>query len=155
MEEIKAELLIIFSSMLPINELRGTIPVALSMNQPVLKTFVLAVIGNLIPVMPLLIFLEPVCRRLRKWKVWRSFFEYIFNRTEKRAELVRRYGAIGLVLFVAIPLPITGAWTGCVAASLFEIRTRNAFVAIAIGVFLSGCIVTFLTLSGKFLFRSM
>jgi len=155
MEEIKAELLIIFSSMLPINELRGTIPVALSMNQPVLKTFVLAVIGNLIPVMPLLIFLEPVCRVLRKWKVWRRFFEYIFNRTEKRAELVRRYGAIGLILFVAIPLPITGAWTGCVAASLFEIRARNAFVAIAIGVFLSGCIVTFLTLSGNFLLSSM
>ncbi len=149
MEEIKSELLIIFSSMLPINELRGTIPVALSMNQPVLKTFVLAVIGNLIPVLPLLLFLDPVCRGLRKWKVWRSFFEYIFNRTEKRAELVRRYGAIGLILFVAIPLPITGAWTGCIAASLFKIRARDAFVAIAIGVALSGCIVTFLTLSGK------
>ena len=142
MEEINSELFIVFMSMLPINELRGTIPIALSMNQPVFKTLVLAIVGNLIPVGPLLIFLKPVSERLRRFKIWHRFFEHIFNRTEKKARLVQKYGALGLILFVAIPLPVTGAWTGSIAASLFKIRFRYAFGAIAVGVIIAGCIVT-------------
>ncbi|MEA3328573.1 MAG: small multi-drug export protein [Candidatus Omnitrophota bacterium] len=142
MEKINSELFIILMSMLPINELRGTIPIALSMNQPVVKTLLLAIIGNLIPVGPLLVFLRPVSERLRRFKIWRRFFEHIFNHTEKKARIVQKYGALGLILFVAIPLPVTGAWTGSVAASLFKIRFRYAFSAIAVGVIISGCIVT-------------
>ena len=66
--------------------------------------------------------------------------------------LVEKYEALGLALFVAIPLPVTGAWTGCIAASLFKIRFRYAFPAICVGVFIAAIIVTLLTLVGKGVF---
>lgn len=142
-------------AMLPISELRGAIPVALALNQPLLKTLGLAICGNLIPVVPLLLFLGPVARTLRRFRPWRGFFEWLFTRTERRAEVVQRYETLGLVLFVAIPLPITGAWTGCVAASLFKIRFRYAFGAIAAGVIVAAFIVTIITLGGKSLVQAI
>lgn len=143
-------------AMLPILELRGAIPVAiLSMDQPLFKTLVLSIFGNLIPVVPLLCFLEPISRSLRRFRFWRGFFEWLFNRTRRRAEVVQRYEALGLVLFVAIPLPITGAWTGCVAASLFKIRFRYAFCAITAGVIIAAFIVTTLTLGGRELIQAI
>lgn len=143
------EFVTLILAMLPVSELRGAIPVALSMNQPLLRTLGLAIFGNLIPVVPLLLFLEPVSEYLRRFRLWRGFFEWVFSRTRRRAEIVQRYEALGLVFFVAIPLPITGAWTGCVAASLFKIKFRYAFGAIALGVVLAACIVTIITLGGK------
>jgi len=143
-------------AMLPISELRGAIPVAiLSLHQPLFKTLALAIFGNLIPVIPLLLFLEPVSNSLRRFRFWRGFFEWLFNRTRKRAEVVQRYEVLGLVLFVAIPLPITGAWTGCVAASLFKIKFRYAFSAIAAGVIIAAFIVTIITLGGKGLIQAI
>ncbi len=134
---------------LPISELRGAIPVALSMNEPIFKTYCLSVVGNLIPIIPLLLLLQPVSAYLRRFRLWRNFFEWLFERTRRRAQIVERYEALGLVLFVAIPLPITGAWTGCVAASLFRIRMRYAVLSISIGVLIAGIIVTAVTLVGK------
>ncbi|MEA3305266.1 MAG: small multi-drug export protein [Candidatus Omnitrophota bacterium] len=135
-------------SAMPVSELRGAIPFALAMKQPVIKTLLLAYIGNMLPVIPLLILLEPVSKRLRHFHVWRRFFDWLFERTRKKAEIVQRYEAIGLMLFVAIPLPVTGAWTGCIAASLFKIKFRYAFPAILAGVIIAGIIVASLTLMG-------
>ncbi len=148
------ELMVIFTAALPVSELRGAIPLAiLTFGFSPAKSYILAVIGNLLPVIPLLLFLEPVSRRLRKFRMWRGFFDWLFERTRKRGSLVQKYEAIGLVLFVSIPLPVTGAWTGCVAASLFNIKFRYAFAAIAAGVGLAGIIVTAITLGGIELFR--
>ena len=85
---------------------------------------------------------------LRHIPLWSRFFDWLFERTKKKAELVQRYEALGLILLVAIPLPATGAWTGCIAASLFKIKFKYAFPAILIGVLIAGIIVTFLTLMG-------
>lgn len=144
----KAWLTVIVAA-LPVSELRGAIPLGIAMNQPVAQTFILAVIGNLIPVIPLLYLLEPVSSVLRRFRLWRGFFEWLFERTRKKAALVQKYEALGLMLFVAVPLPITGAWTGCVAASLFKIKLRYALPALVLGVLIAGCIVTCLTLAGK------
>lgn len=133
---------------MPVSELRGAIPYALAMKQPLIKTLILAYIGNMLPVVPLLVLLEPVSNKLRHFHVWRKFFDWLFERTRKRAEIVQRYEAIGLMLLVAIPLPATGAWTGCIAASLFKIKFRYAFPAILAGVIIAGIIVTSLTLMG-------
>ncbi len=149
LQGLPKELIILIIAALPISELRGAIPVGLSLNQPLFKTIILAISGNLIPVIPLLFLLEPVSKKLRQFKLWHRFFEWLFERTQRRAQLVERYGAIGLIFFVAIPLPITGAWTGCVAATLFKIRFRYAFAAITIGVIIAAAIVTTLTLLGK------
>lgn len=144
------ELITIAVAALPVSELRGAIPLALlTLKQPLLKTFLLSILGNLIPVVPLLLFLEPVSERLRRFKLWRGFFEYFFERARRKASIVEKYEALGLILFVAIPLPVTGAWTGCIAASLFKIRFRYAFSAISLGVFIAAIVVTAATVLGQ------
>ncbi len=143
------EIITIIIAALPISELRGAIPVGhLALKMPIFKTLILAYTGNMLPVIPLLILLEPVSERLRRFHLLRKFFDWLFERTKKRAEMVERYEALGLILFVALPLPITGAWTGCVAASLFKIKFRYAFPAIFVGVLIAGIIVSVLTKIG-------
>lgn len=146
---IPNELKIFILSMLPISELRGAIPLAMYLRIPVLKGYFIAVAGNLVPVVPLLLFLSPVSVWLRRFPPWRQFFNWLFKRTENRAEVVQKYEALGLIIFVAIPLPVTGAWTGCVAASIFGIRFRYAFPAIIIGVLIAGVIVTLVSMAGR------
>ncbi len=143
------EIAVVVLAAMPVSELRGAIPLALAMEFTPLKAYVLAFLGNLLPVMPLLFLLQPVANRLRHIKIFENFFNWLFERTKKKATLVERFEALGLILFVAIPLPITGAWTGCVAATLFKIRFRYAFLAIVAGVIIAGLIVLVLSLAGK------
>mgnify|MGYP001026688371 CR=1 FL=1 len=135
-------------AILPISELRGAIPVAIGVfKMSVKEAYLLSVLGNLIPVFPILIFLEKVSEWLSKKFVWaKGFFNWLFTRTKTKSKIVERYKAIGLILFVAIPLPVTGAWTGTVAAFLFGIKKRFAFPAITCGVMIAGVIVTLATL---------
>ncbi len=143
------EVITVIIAALPVSELRGAIPIAYcAMKMPLSRTLFFAYLGNMLPVIPLLILLEPVSARLRRFHLWRRFFDWLFEKTRKKAEIVQRYEALGLILFVAIPLPVTGAWTGCIAASLFKIKFRYAFPAILIGVLIAGIIVTILTLMG-------
>lgn len=149
-KNIPAEFIIFIVSLLPVSELRGAIPLGLLvMKQPLLKTYLIAVLGNITPVVPLLLLLEPISNKLRKFRWWAKFFDWLFSRTRKRAKVVERFEALGLILFVCIPLPITGAWTGCVAATLFKIRFKLAFLSIGIGVMIAGLIVTLLTVGIK------
>jgi uncharacterized membrane protein len=136
------EYIVIILGALPISEVRGAIPLGLYYGMPAAKAFWLAVLGNVIPVIPALFLLEPVSNRLRKFRAWAKFFDWLFERTRKKADSIQKYEALGLAIFVAIPLPLTGAWSGVVAASLFKIRFRYAFIAIAAGVFVAGLIVT-------------
>ena len=143
------EAITVIIAALPVVELRLAIPVAYwALKLPWPKALALAYIGNMLPVIPLLVLLEPVSERLRRFHIWRRFFDWLFERTKIKAEIVQRYEALGLILFVAIPLPVTGAWTGCVAASLFKIKFRYAFSAILIGVIIAGIVVMSLTLMG-------
>ncbi len=141
------ELTVLLVSALPVSELRGAIPLAIGeFNFSVYKAYTLSVVGNMLPVIPILLLLETVSKWLsRKSKLAERFFSWLFARTQKRSSLVEKYGAIGLILFVAIPLPVTGAWTGCVASFLFGIRRRWASICIGIGVMIAGVIVTLLT----------
>jgi uncharacterized membrane protein len=136
-------------AMLPIAELRASIPVAIvGLDLSVVNAFIWSVIGNLIPAFFLLLFLEPVALWLMKHsKMFENFFNWVFNRTRKRfSTKAERYGKfIALVLFVAIPLPITGAWTGSAAAFLFGIPFKRSFPAVIIGVLIAGVIVTLTT----------
>lgn len=144
LKDIPKELLVVIVAALPIAELRLAIPLALSLGMSFNKAFMLSIFGNLIPVLPLLFLLEPVTERLRRFKIWANFFNWFFARTRKKAKIVEKYAALGLMLFVAVPLPMTGAWTGIVASSLFKIRFRYAFFAITFGVIFAGLIVSFL-----------
>ena len=139
-------------AMMPISELRGAIPFGLSSGLSLGKVLFLSIIGNLVPVLPILFLLEPVSGYLRRFFLFKRFFDWLFERTRKKADLVEKYEAIGLALFVAIPLPITGAWTGCVAATLFKVRLRYAILAIFAGVCIASVIVTSVFFIGKGIF---
>ncbi len=140
---LSKEMIVLFISMLPISELRGAIPLAvLHFKFPIYKAYIIAVIGNLIPVLPIIYFLEPIRKFLSKIKIFKIFFEWLYRRTYKKSQKVMKYGAIGLSLFVAIPLPVTGAWTGSVAAIIFDIKPHYAFPAIILGVILAGIVVS-------------
>ena len=142
------ELVTVIVAALPISELRGSIPLALGVfHFSIGKAYFLSIIGNLIPVIPLLLFLESLSKWLSMRFNWaEKFFSWLFARTKKRSKLVEKYGAIGLIFFVAIPLPVTGAWTGCVAAFLFGIRRVWATLCIGSGVLIAGIIVTLASL---------
>ena len=142
---LPAELIVLIVSTLPIFELRGGIPCGFALHLVWWKTYLMAVLGNMIPVVPLLLFLNPVSDWLRRRaKLADRFFEWLFARTRRRTEAgIKKYGIfLGLMLFVAIPLPVTGAWTGCAAAFLFGIRFRHSFPAVAAGVLIASIIVS-------------
>lgn len=148
---LPAWLVTIIIAMLPISELRGAIPIAIGIYgiNPV-DAFILAVIGNMIPVIPLLLFLESVSNFLRnRWTVWDRFFTWLFTRTHRNhSKEFEKYGTLALAIFVGLPLPATGAWTGCAAAFVFGIKFRNALLAITSGVIAAGIIVTLITVAG-------
>ncbi|MCM8781138.1 MAG: small multi-drug export protein [Candidatus Omnitrophica bacterium] len=141
LNSLPKEYIVMITAGLPISELRGAIPLALSWGFSAPKAFWLAVIGNILPVAPVLFLLRPVSGRLRRFIIWEHFFDWLFERTKKKSDIIQKYEALGLALFVAIPLPMTGAWTGAIAASLFNIRFRYAFFAIILGVIGAGLVV--------------
>ncbi|WP_394356743.1 COG2426 family protein [Candidatus Methanocrinis alkalitolerans] len=130
--------------MSPIFELRGAIPLAIGVyGIPPLEAYAISVVGNLVPVVLLLLFLEPVSRHLMRYRPCKAFFSWLFTRTYRNhVERHRKYGILALVFFVSLPLPVTGAWTGSAIAFIFGLRFREAFPAIAAGVLIAGAVVT-------------
>ncbi|HUV52238.1 MAG TPA: small multi-drug export protein [Dehalococcoidia bacterium] len=140
---------VFFTAAAPISELRGAIPLGIEVHDiswPIV--FVVAIAGNLLPVPFLLLFLDPVTRLLSKVKLFERIINWFFERTRKRGKFIERYERIGLTLFVAIPLPITGAWTGSILAFLLGLSFWRAFISIALGILIAGAIVTALTMIG-------
>ena len=148
LNQLPKDYVVMIVGALPILELRGAIPLALSFGMPLAKAFWLSVLGNCIIVAPALFLFEPVTNVLRRFKIWARFFDWVFERTKKNSDSIQKYEALGLAIFVAIPLPMTGAWSGVIAASLFKIRFRYAFTAIITGVICAGLIVTALCALG-------
>jgi len=142
---LPAEVIAFVVSMLPIAELRGGIPIATGMGMGWREAFLVCAAGNFVPVVPILLLLDPVARLVRRSPPMDRFFERLFARTRRRSGIVERYEALGLIAFVAIPLPVTGAWTGALAAYLFGVRLRYAVPAIALGILIAGVIVTLAT----------
>jgi len=134
-----------FTAMTPIGELRASIPIALSAyGMNVFETYIISVLGNMIPVAAILWILEPVSKFLmNRFKIARRFFTWIFNYTRRRhSKRFEKYEGYALAGFVAIPLPITGGWTGALIAFVFGIPPRRALLHIFIGVLIAGLIVT-------------
>jgi uncharacterized membrane protein len=130
-------------AMAPISELRGAIPYAMTVGgMPWQQAFVISVIGNFVPVIPILLLIGPVSQWTRRWPVCDRFFNWLFARTRRKGKVIERFEALGVCLFVAIPLPMTGAWTGAAAAFVFGVRPRLAVPAIAAGILIAGVIVT-------------
>jgi uncharacterized membrane protein len=145
LSDLPREVIVFILSALPIAELRGGIPVAASLGMGWRESYLVCTAGNFVPVVPILFLLEPVAAFLRRWAPFDRFLTSLFARTRRRSGVVERYEALGLIVFVAIPLPVTGAWTGALAAYLFGVRPRYAIPAIAAGILIAGVVVTLAT----------
>ncbi len=145
---LSKELSIVVIAMLPVFELRLAIPVAmLYFKMGWCQAILLSLLGNIAVIVPLLLFFKYFFHRLEKVPFLGVVFQWWFRRVEKKSNIVRQWGFWGLVAFVAIPLPGTGAWTGAVAATLIEMSTKKAFFAIITGVIIAGIIITMLSIT--------
>lgn len=142
------EAITVIISALPIVELRGAIPVAHFLGMNIFKAYVLAIIGNMIPVIPILLLIGPISRWAMRYKWGNMFFSWLFKRTRRKSASIEKYETLGLTIFVAIPLPVTGAWTGCVAAFLMGTSLKHSFIAILLGVMIAGIIISTLCILG-------
>ncbi len=133
----------------PISELRGAIPWAvLGLDFEWYQALPLAIMGNLLPVPFILLFIDWITRQLSRVAFFERIISRVFSMTRRRGRMIQRWERVGLVLFVAIPLPITGAWTGSLAAVLFGLRFRHALVSVVLGVIIAGGVVTAATMFG-------
>ena len=133
-------------AMVPVIELRGAIPVATTEGVPLVPAIVTAVIGNLIPVPFIILFVRKVFAWMRgRNEKLNAFVTKIENRAMSKADSVQKYEFWGLALFVAIPLPGTGAWTGALIAALLDMKPGRAFLSVALGVVCAGFIVAFVS----------
>jgi len=141
---------VVMLAMLPISELRGAIPLAVGIYKlNPYASIPLIVAANFLPVPFILKFLGPVERFLRKWKFWDKLMTRIFERTRRKTrKSIEKWESLALILFVAIPLPVTGAWTGSLAAYLFGLDFKKSLLCIFIGVVIAVAIVTTAVMAG-------
>jgi uncharacterized membrane protein len=136
-------------AVLPVSELRGAIPVAISVYDFTwYYALLFGVIGNLLPVPFVLLFLNAIIPLLNKVRFLARLMDWYFNWTKRKKTIVERYEWLGLAVFVGIPLPFTGAWTGAILAVLMGLKFKYAFSSIATGVLIAGVIVTAATVLG-------
>lgn len=139
---IQNKILAVFiMSIAPISELRGAIPLGISLGMTPEEATAISIFGNAIIVPVLLLIVRPLFDKFRTIKLFTSFVEKFESRAAKKIKSYRKFRLLGLYILVAIPLPTTGVYTGCVAATVMNIKFKNALIAIVAGVFTSGFIV--------------
>ena len=138
------ELCVLFCSMIPIIELRGAIPMGAIFGLPWWQSYILSVIGNMLPVPIILLFVKAVIVWMGKSRV--KFFnrvaDFLNKRVEKRRGQIEKYSFWGVCLFVAVPLPVTGAWTGSLVAAMIDMKFWKALLSCLLGVMIAGVIMT-------------
>lgn len=136
------EIIVMVLAAIPIFEVRASVPLGIiAYHFSPLKAVVLSIIGSVLPVFPLLWFLNTLTERLRKIPSCDKFFEWLFTRTQAKSKLIKDLELIGLTLFIAVPLPGTGVWTGTIAAYLLGLRWLPTFLAGAVGTAIASAVV--------------
>ena len=144
-DKIPPELTAFVISLLPILECRGGMIAARLLQMPFLKAFVICYLGNMLPIPFIILFIKKIFAFLRRFKFFEKIIVKLEGKTERNKEKVLRYKSWGLLLFVAIPLPGTGGWTGALMAALVDIDMKRSLPIIALGVFIAGLIMSFFT----------
>ena len=142
------ELGVFLCSMVPVIELRGAIPLGWATNIPWWLTYLLAVAGNMLPVPFILLLIRQVLTVMEKMpiKFVRAFAAWLRRKAEKNTDKIQRFGFWGLCFFIAIPLPVTGAWTGSLVAATIRMNFWRAMLSALLGVMIAGVIVTLICL---------
>lgn len=144
-EKLSSELIAFIISMLPVLELRGGLIAAKLLELDFSKAFLICFVGNMLPIPFILFFIRKIFNWLKRFKRVNVMIDKLEARSIRKADKVKKYRLFGLFLFVAIPLPGTGAWTGALVADLLDIRVRHSLPAIAAGVLCAGGIMSLLT----------
>jgi uncharacterized membrane protein len=142
---LSIELTVMITAALPIIELRGAIPVGISLGLSTFHSTFISFIGSMIPVPILLFGIRPVFNYLKKTKLFKDMVERLTHRSLSKSDNIIKYGFWGLLIFVAVPLPGTGVWSGALIATLLDMRFKLAFPAILIGNFIAA--IAIMTLS--------
>ncbi len=147
---LKKYLIVFFISMVPLIELRGAIPYAIGYNLPILPSYIVAIIGNMLPVPIIYLFARRVLEFGKDKKYIGKFFTWCLKKGEAGGKKLQEKAGKGLYwalfIFVGIPLPGTGAWTGTLAASILDMDFKKSVIAVMGGVILAGIIMGILSL---------
>lgn len=142
---LSPQLITFIISMIPVLELRGSIVVAGGiLKLPFIQTFLVAVIGNMLPIPFILLFIEKIFNWLKKTRL-KKFPIWVEKHAMKHSAQIEKYGYLGLFLFVAIPLPGTGAWTGSLLAVLFNMKPAKSLLFVFFGVLTAGLVMSLLS----------
>ena len=134
LKTLPRELAIFLGAAIPLTEVRATVPLGIIyLKLSPLTVIVLSVLGSVVPVLPLLWFLKTLVHRLRKIDIFDRFFEWLFNRTRSKSKIIADFELLGLTLFIGIPFPGTGVWTGTIAAYLLGLPVIPTFICAVIG----------------------
>lgn len=139
------EIIVFIISILPILELRGGLLAASLLGMNTIPSLIICIIGNLLPIPFILWFITPIFNKLKKTKLLSGFVNKLEAKALSKRDKIEKYEFWGLVLFVGIPLPGTGAWTGSLIASLIDMNKKKALLAIIIGVLMASIIMSFLS----------
>jgi len=144
-EGINGNIVIFIISLFPILEMRGGMIAATLLGIPYIRALIICMIGNIIPIPFILLFIKKIFAWLKKFKTSGRFVTWLENKTLKKRGKIDKYGFWGLIIFVGIPLPGTGGWTGALLASLLGIPVKKSSVAIGIGICLCAVIMSIIT----------
>jgi uncharacterized membrane protein len=139
------ELIVFIISLMPILELRGGLIAAALLGLKGLPSFIICFIGNIIPIPFILWFITPIFNRMKKMKMFSGLVTKLEKKAMSKKEQIEKLQYIGLMLFVGIPLPGTGAWTGCLIAALLDMNKKKALIASILGVIMAGIIMMILS----------
>ena len=142
---LSIEIKVLLISALPVIELRGAIPVGISLGLTPVHAAILSFIGSMIPVPFILFTIRPIFIYLRKTRTFKKLVNRLIKRSISNRKCIEKYGYLGLLMFVAIPIPGTGVWSGSLAAAFLNMRFKYAFPAIFIGNLIAGIVVMLLS----------
>ena len=142
---LSKEFIIFIISLMPILELRGGLLAATLLHVEFIKALIICIIGNILPIPIILIFLEKILDLFRKWKPTKKVVSWLEKKVDNKRSQIDKYGYLGLILFVGIPLPGTGAWTGSALAVLLGMDRKKSFFYILLGVILASIIMSIIS----------
>lgn len=138
---LSIELTVLLTAALPIIELRGAIPVGISLGLSPIHATLISLVGSMIPVPFILFSIRPIFNYLKTTKIFKKLVHKLTDKSMSKSGKIQKYGAWGLLVFVAIPLPGTGVWSGSLAAALLDMRFKWAFPAILVGNIIAAAII--------------
>ena len=147
LETVGREWCVFFCSMIPIIELRGAIPLGAALGLPWWQNFIICFLGNLLPVPFILLLINRVIRWFSRSRVkfLNKFANWLLQKAEKNRDKIEKYGFWGVAIFVGIPLPMTGAWTGSLVAAVIDLEFWKALLSAVIGVIMAGVIMSLIS----------